>query len=384
MVVLWAAALQTTVLYNSELKTAAGRNVLKTMDIQHKIKKLMFPQLSADLTSELDREALRGIYYSSIAVFIAEAISSVIYIATHAQLTANTVASVGSALTCCGLCLVGHFAAKLMLARWPRSHQSVVLFQTLYFIVLSAWGAFESALHYMVGDQMLTFFAVEFVMASFLIIKPWISALLVGSAYTGLYIALRAIDGAAHADTYNFLVFMLVTIAGMVVRFHVQREATQRAIKLEYVSTHDELTGLLNRDALDRDAQSFIGRDLAIRILDVNYFKEINDTHGHLMGDQVLREAAGHLGSMYPSGKIYRFGGDEFLIICNRADSTAFGGDTYRFDVEKDGEKIDVAFSIGCVVGMPSNKHELLTLVELADRELYRVKARTHGNAKRA
>ena len=344
-----------------------------------KIKELMLPQLSPELSREIDKEALQGIYYSSFAVFVAEALSSIVYFATHAHPTASTTTSVVSTLTCCVLCLLGYYAARLMLSRWPRSHQSVMFFKVVYFIVLSAWGAFESALHYMAGDQMFAFFAVEFVMASFLIIKPWVSALLVGGAYTGLYIALRAIDGAAHADTYNYLMFMLVTIAGMVVRFHVQRDATRRAIKLQYVSTHDELTGLCNRDAFDQDAQGFIRRDLAIRVLDVNYFKEINDTHGHLMGDHVLREAAGHLEHMYPGGKIYRFGGDEFLVICDRTDRSSFGGDMYVFNTQKDGGTIDVALSIGCVAGIPLDDRELLTLVELADRELYRVKARAHG-----
>lgn len=344
-----------------------------------KITSLLLPQISHDVAREIDKEALRGIYYSSLAICLVEAISSVLYFVAHTRSASNMMVGVVSALACSLLCLAGHLVSKRFLVRWPRDHQNVMLFKVLYFIILSAWGIFESAAHYAMGNQMLAFFAVEFVMASFLVIKPWISMLLVGGAYSALFVTVMAIDGAAHLDKYNYLAFMLVTIAGMTVRFHVQRDATQRAISLQYVSTHDELTGLRNRKALDRDVSRFAGNDLVIRMLDVNYFKEFNDRYGHLMGDLVLTETARHLEHMYPGGRIYRFGGDEFLVVCDQMDPTGYRDDTYGFEVEHEGEIIGVTLSIGRVMGTPHDRNELFTLIGWADRELYRVKDRVHS-----
>lgn len=350
------------------------------MDLLRKLRRQLFPRLSREVLCGMDKEALRGIYYSSLAVFIAEVASSALYLVTRERVTANIMESVVSALMCCVLCLAGHLVSKRMMNCTMCNHQKIILFKILYFVLLSLWGIFESARSYAAGNQMITFFGVEFLMAAFLIIKPWLSTLLMGGTYTTLFIVVMVIDGAKHLDKFNFLALTLISIAGMIVRFHVQRDATQRAVTLQYVSTHDELTRLRNRKGLDQDLQKISGHDLVVRMLDVNYFKEINDEYGHLTGDIVLKTAATHLERIFPGGRIYRFGGDEFLILSDKMDPTGFPGDTYGFDIEKDGQNIGITLSIGHVMGTPHNRDELFTLIGWADHELYDVKARTHGS----
>ncbi len=91
---------------------------------------------------------------------------------------------------------------------------------------------------------------------------------------------------------------------------------------LEYMATHDELTGLPNRylfndrlkHALNRALREKHG--LAILLIDLDHFKELNDTYGHVKGDHVLQEVARRLlGSLRQSDTIARMGGDEFCII---------------------------------------------------------------------
>lgn len=85
----------------------------------------------------------------------------------------------------------------------------------------------------------------------------------------------------------------------------------------------DPLTGLLNRHALDRRAgeleqQSLVAREpVAVIVVDVDGFKELNDTHGHDIGDEVLAEVAQllHKGSDRAFDYAYRIGGDEFVIL---------------------------------------------------------------------
>lgn len=86
-------------------------------------------------------------------------------------------------------------------------------------------------------------------------------------------------------------------------------------------STHamayrDELTGLLGRRALGEHLDR-LGRRYCIAMLDVDHFKKFNDTHGHDVGDEVLRMVSSHI-SMVDGGTAYRYGGEEFCVVFPR------------------------------------------------------------------
>ncbi|WP_421223526.1 diguanylate cyclase domain-containing protein [Aeromonas enteropelogenes] len=87
---------------------------------------------------------------------------------------------------------------------------------------------------------------------------------------------------------------------------------------------HDPLTGVMNRRAFDARQQTLLkeGQPHWLLLLDVDFFKNINDTHGHACGDQVLRRIAALLAEQLGEGNVYRFGGDEFaaLLTMERAD----------------------------------------------------------------
>jgi diguanylate cyclase (GGDEF)-like protein len=105
-------------------------------------------------------------------------------------------------------------------------------------------------------------------------------------------------------------------------RLRVDQEALlRRAQQLEYDSLSDPLTGVPNRRAFDAtlprlvgDAQA-AGSPLTLAILDVDRFKRVNDTHGHLVGDEVLRAVAGLLRRhTRDADRCARYGGDEFVL----------------------------------------------------------------------
>jgi diguanylate cyclase (GGDEF)-like protein len=84
----------------------------------------------------------------------------------------------------------------------------------------------------------------------------------------------------------------------------------------------DELTGLYNRKQFNRDLKSRYsdysrhGRNASVVMYDFDHFKNINDCHGHLVGDQVLSQAAQIVSAqLRPSDHAYRLGGEEFAII---------------------------------------------------------------------
>lgn len=87
----------------------------------------------------------------------------------------------------------------------------------------------------------------------------------------------------------------------------VAHEAYQMAFR-------DELTGLPGRRALNERLQR-LGRNYVIAMSDVDHFKRFNDTHGHDVGDQVLRLVASKLAQVTGGGKAYRYGGEEFALV---------------------------------------------------------------------
>ena len=87
----------------------------------------------------------------------------------------------------------------------------------------------------------------------------------------------------------------------------VAHEAYQMAFR-------DELTGLPGRRALNERMQR-LGRNYVLAMSDVDHFKKFNDTHGHDVGDQVLRLVASKLSKVGGGGKAYRYGGEEFALV---------------------------------------------------------------------
>lgn len=108
-------------------------------------------------------------------------------------------------------------------------------------------------------------------------------------------------------------------------RFEAERE--ELLGKVQDMARHDSLTGLPNRRALEEQLPQEMtrarraGSSLCVAIIDIDHFKDYNDTHGHLAGDEVLRAcAAAWDESLRGEDAIVRFGGEEFLVLLPRTD----------------------------------------------------------------
>ncbi|HAT31568.1 MAG TPA: GGDEF domain-containing protein [Janthinobacterium sp.] len=131
--------------------------------------------------------------------------------------------------------------------------------------------------------------------------------------------------------------------------------------RLERVASTDPLTGLLNRKALELLFRGTIllskrsGRPLAAILLDIDFFKQVNDTHGHLWGDTVIRGVAElATKAVRESDVVTRWGGEEYLILLNDCtlDQAAQIADTLRRAVEEHdfkmpAPKLRVTISLG-------------------------------------
>jgi diguanylate cyclase (GGDEF)-like protein len=154
----------------------------------------------------------------------------------------------------------------------------------------------------------------------------------------------------------------------------------------------DPLTGAINRSELKKQLVKAIshanrtGRSGAILILDVDDFKEINDTHGHQVGDSVLKKIVRSLSSVTRSGdSIGRLGGDEFAVILeglndrvDAARATRKASDATNCMLRVNDNTIQVSTSIGVAL-FPQQSDTPHTLFEFADQAMYRSKRRGKG-----
>ncbi|SEO93258.1 response regulator receiver modulated diguanylate cyclase [Salinihabitans flavidus] len=160
----------------------------------------------------------------------------------------------------------------------------------------------------------------------------------------------------------------------------------------------DPLTGLYNRryalphlDRMARNAQTS-RRDFAVMVADLDYFKQINDRHGHAAGDAVLREVARRMrDNLRAVDLLSRIGGEEFLIAMPDTGKAAATHTADRLcrtirdtpvTLPGSGRQVPVTISIGVVMGgaLASCRDEAARLLEQADRALYTAKA--HGRDK--
>ncbi len=145
----------------------------------------------------------------------------------------------------------------------------------------------------------------------------------------------------------------------------------------------DPLTGLLNRSALDEqllveiDRARRYGHSLAVVIVDLDDFKHVNDTRGHLAGDAVLIDVADQLTrEMRRSDVVVRFGGEEFVMLLPETDQpAAFSlAERLRHRVLRSPASQGVTLSVGVAV-YPDAADDADELINCADRALYAAKA---------
>ena len=152
------------------------------------------------------------------------------------------------------------------------------------------------------------------------------------------------------------------------------------------MSEHDPLTGLPNRRVLFRELEKAMEakRPFALCYMDLDDFKQVNDTYGHDCGDQLLNGFAERLQSaLSTAGTLIRLGGDEFIAILYGVSERCIAGERFRRMLEAIGsdpyhlEGIDLnpAVSMGLAL-YPSEADSLEALMRLADADMYEHKKR--------
>ena len=187
---------------------------------------------------------------------------------------------------------------------------------------------------------------------------------------------------AAHVGTFS--VFMLPLLVLPILGVHSN---ARMSLRRQHEAMHDSLTDLPNRELLRRRAQKALAsadatHPVAVMLIDLDHFKEINDTMGHHVGDMVIREVAKRLSDI--AGEhvtVARLGGDEFAVLLADIEGRESAGQVaadlsvrLREPVVVDSVRLGVQASVGIAIA-PEDADSFETLLKRADIALYRAKS---------
>ncbi len=179
--------------------------------------------------------------------------------------------------------------------------------------------------------------------------------------------------------------------AGARLLIHLQDVTARRVAydELRHAATHDALTGLANRVALDAHLTSIRDGETTedysgLLFIDLDDFKAVNDTHGHEVGDDLLAHVADRIrASIRPQDFAARMGGDEFVVLCLRLPDHETAVriaerivETLSDPFEVGAVAITISASVGVTTGRGEDHRDLMTS---ADRAMYRAKQAGRG-----
>lgn len=186
----------------------------------------------------------------------------------------------------------------------------------------------------------------------------------------------------------------LASFIAIALENHVQRHHLQQAnLKLDTMSKTDPLTGLFNRYQLDHITPQLIERstqandNLAVIVLDIDYYKGYNDFHGHHKGDLALQAVAKQMSSVFSQDNnyLFRYGGDEFLILCLGLSQEQLEAKLYQLSdgirelalsnpLSKCSPCVTLSIGAANFTHISHSQHPFASLFTVADEQLYKAK----------
>ncbi|MBP5574655.1 MAG: diguanylate cyclase [Bacilli bacterium] len=233
----------------------------------------------------------------------------------------------------------------------------------------------------------IAFVAFLLITPMFMLDKPYFMAIELIAASTIFLVLMYFVKELYtwHIDLVNTIIFTIVGIFLHIISSSARIREFILIKKINELKDIDELTGLKNKAALTSEINQFIcadnkGKGLFI-VLDIDFFKQINDTYGHDIGDVILKDLGDYLNNKFPKNAIVgRFGGDEFIVFIKDVNETAYASQiaTEIYSEIADSIKLpnqdnlNVSLGVAIYKGQEKNYSEIFKKADIA---LYKTKA---------
>ena len=261
--------------------------------------------------------------------------------------------------------------------------QLLIYFSIIMLLVLGCFVSSNKA-----DTPSTTFFVFLIITPLFMIDKPYYTIGLLLLAATGFLIWMYQVE---NYDIWkmDFVNTMIFTPVGMFIHVLTNSVRIKEFVLIREINIQkdmDFMTGLYNKGALIRDINEYLADEKndkgMMLFLDIDYFKPINDTYGHAVGDEVIKQLGSYIEQKFTGDEIIgRFGGDEFIVFIKGHDDKEFASKLALeiadeapnyLKVPDNAKRITVSMGICLYHG---EEKDYLEIFKKADTALYKVKA---------
>jgi len=174
---------------------------------------------------------------------------------------------------------------------------------------------------------------------------------------------------------------MIARVRALLLIKHQYDALKQQAEAMRWIAVTDSLTGVRSKRYLVDNGEAYItkpeNKPVWAMLIDIDHFKQINDSLGHITGDHVLAELGDMFNQTFQDGIVVRFGGEEFCILIPRlsADEMLERAENLRREVsELNPANVKITISIGLICKSDHPEEKLTRFLALADKALYKAK----------
>ena len=346
------------------------------------LRDFFIPKNSEAITNEIDKVNIGIVNKISIFVIIYEAGTYLLLLCGILK-TADLKVTTLSMIFVTGLSVIAFLYTK----KYKRKAHSHKVFSALINIVYLCFIAYGIRFCYLYDADLIVFYMVIVSLTAFIRIKPCFSLIVIIASFTTLFLLLKSTgEPLLIQNSMNYFGFMAICCVVSFTGYHLlrdklikQQELLSLNTTLYKVARYDTLTRLKNRHALVEDSANYYHKPICIVVGDCDNFKCINDTYGHIVGDKVIVAIADVLKENISEDYIYRYGGDEFVVVNMNTDNEVMDEITNKIHTALDDIKIEgvdekISISFGREYGTAKNGNEFEELLKRADRNMYKAK----------
>jgi diguanylate cyclase (GGDEF)-like protein len=280
--------------------------------------------------------------------------------------------------------LIFYLCARAYAVRPDISYMVAQALSICYCVILMGFAIVIDVFPY--PDSPSSFTPLIFIIFPVMIILPFSVMIAMDFVFEAVYVILTVTYKTTSVignDIFNSIAGLMLSIAVAWIIMKLRVEDSYTKEKFVKLSTTDLLTGLLNKMSCEQSITKTLTRPVksefyGLMIMDVDDFKRVNDTYGHLAGDKVLEMVGTVLSQVFRENHIVgRIGGDEFMVFINDVSEYEQFEEKCRTIVREMERTHELEFKITCSIGMAVVQNEEIAFEQLfqtADQALYRAK----------